>query len=851
MEVVEKEVETAWSDTPAPACLRLFLPLLLLFSLAASAQRTRIYGHVIDAETREPLAFAQALFQGTNIGADADSTGRFYLETGRDVDSLVVTMFGYHTETLAVSDGVTEELDIELFSSTKELAEARIVAVREPAAWRILRKVIANKPDNRPERLSAYEYNVYHRVRFDLNQFTEKAKRNLLLRPFDYIWDYADTTADGVNYLPILLTESSEEHFYRSDPPARKDIVHGRRTVKFFRAPRISEFVEDMYIDPDIYDNYVVILEHAFPSPINDHYRRNYDHTLHDSIYSIDGFNCHRIDFKPKGRSDVAFAGTMYIHDSTFAVVQVDLTFSIEANINFVRNYWLRYNYQRVEDRQWFLRKSQVLADFTVVENSKEMTGFFGRKTSEVRGIVMDQPRGDDFYAGVDPVVMDAKAFERDSTWWEQARATPLTAEEKDVEEMVGRMNSDPKWRRLVDASKVIGEGWLPARKLDIGNVWTFYSYNAVEGHRAKLGLRTTDRLSKRYDLVGHVAYGFRDERWKGGLEARYHFLPSDSSTTRMSRRWTVGARYRNDLVQQGRTPYMIALDHVLTSFIRIAGDERRMLVEESEGWLERQWFTGFSSRAGVYQSRMTPLGYDFRRTNVAGDTLALGDVRSAGVKLTLRLAWGARELPADLNDANRRLFFLKYPMVTFEFQSGMKGFLEGDYDHQRYTLRLEHQLRANKWGYLNIIAEGGMLQGQVPYPLLHTPGGNPLLLNDDHAFNLMNYLEFVSDEHVSLMLEHHFEGFFLNKVPLLRRLKLREFIIGKAFYGTLRTENRTGPYLLSKGSGALTTPYYEFGFGIENILKLARVDFIWRTDHLGAPDVLPFIVKPSFYLRF
>lgn len=207
--------------------------------------------------------------------------------------------------------------------------------------------------------------------------------------------------------------------------------------------------------------------------------------------------------------------------------------------------------------------------------------------------------------------------------------------------------------------------------------------------------------------------------------------------------------------------------------------------------------------------------------------------------------------MPADLNDANRRLFFLKYPMVTFEYQGGMKGFLAGDYDHHLYTLRLEHQLRANKWGYLNIIAEGGTVQGQVPYPLLHTPGGNPLLLNDDHAFNLINYLEFVSDEHVTLMLEHHFEGFFLNKVPLLRKLKLREFIIGKAFYGTLRAENSAGPYRLNEGTGALATPYYEFGFGIENILKLARVDFIWRTDHLGADDVLPFIVKPSFYLRF
>lgn len=818
---------------------------MVVCGVAACAQRTRIYGRVLDAATAQPLPFAVAVFKGSNVGADADSSGRFILETSRSFDSLEVSMFGYRTQVLSVSVGVTEEMDVELEPNATELGTAVVVRPDENAAFRILREVIAHKPDNRPARLNAYEYGLYHRVRFDLNQFTEKAKRNLFLRPFDYIWDYADTTAEGVNYLPMLLTESSEERFYRKEPLARKEVVHGRRTVKFFKAPRITEFVEDMYIDPDIYENYVLILDHAFPSPINDHYRRNYDHKLYDSTYVVDGYPCYRIDFKPKGRSDVAFTGTIYIHDSTFAVVQVDLAFSIEANINFVRNYWLRYNYQWVDSAQWFLRKSQVLADFTVVENSKEMTGFFGRKTTEVRDIVMDRPRDDDFYAGIDPVVMDAQALERDSTWWQLARRDPLTQEEKGLEEMVGRMNNDPKWKRIVSASKVVAEGWLPAGPVDIGNVFTFYSFNTTEGNRVKLGSRTNDRFSKRVELSGYGAYGFDDQRWKGGAEGQWHFA------VQHSKRWSLGARYRNDLVQQGRSPYMIALDHVLTSPIRIAGAERRMLVEESEGWLEREWFTGFTSRAGVYRTQMAPLGYDFRRTTTEGDTVNLGNVASAGAKLVMRFAWGAKKLPADFHDADRTLFFLKYPMITVEVTSGIKGFLDGGFDHQSYKVKVEHQLRANKWGYLNILAEAGIIEGEVPYPLLHSPEANPLLLNDDHAFNLMNYLEFAADEYAALQLEHHFEGLFLNKIPFVRRLKLREFIVGKVFYGALRNTNVNGPYLLGDGMAPLDHPYTEAGFGIENILKIARVDFIWRLDHLGGENVLPFIVKPSFYLRF
>ncbi len=811
----------------------------------ANAQRTRIFGRVLDAATLEPVPFAVAVFKGSNVGADADSSGRFYLETGRGFDSLVVSMLGYRSQVVAVSVGVTEEIDVELVPDAMELGAFTISRPHENPAFAILREVIAHKPVNRPSRLKAYEYELYHRVRFDLNQFTEKAKRNLLLRPFDYIWDYADTTADGVNYLPILLTESSEEHFYRKQPPEYKQVVHGRRTVKFFKAPRITEFVEDMYIDPDIYENYVVILDHAFPSPINDHYNRNYDHKLFDSIYVVGGHPCHRIDFEPKGRSDVAFTGSMFIHDSTYAVVQVDLAFSIEANVNFVRNYWLRYNYQWLDSTQWFMHRSQVLADFTVVENSKEMTGFFGRKSTEVRNIVMDRPRDDDFYSGVDPVVMDPLALERDSAWWKVARRDALTQEERDLEEMVGRMNNDPKWKRIVNASKLIAEGWLPAGPIDIGHAFTFYSYNEAEGSRAKFGLRTNDRFSKRVELAGYLAYGFGDRRWKGGASAQWHLANEHG------KRWSLGGRYRNDQVQQGRSPFMIPLDHVLTSPFRIAGRDHRMMAEGSEGWLERQWFTGFSSRAGVYRDRMAPVGYDFHRTTSEGDTITMNSIASAGVKLVLRFAWGAGKLPADYGDTDRRLFFLKYPMVTFELLNGMQGFLDGGYDHQSYKLKVEHQLRANKWGYLNIIAEAGMVSGQVPYPLLHTPEANPLLLNDDHAFNLMNYMEFASDEHASLQLEHHFEGLFFNKIPLVRRLKLREFVLGKVFYGGLRSENASGPYLLGSWQSALDRPYTEVGFGIENILKIARVDFIWRLDHLGNELVLPFIIKPSFYLRF
>ena len=783
------------------------------------------------------------VFKGSNVGTITDSLGNFELETRRKFDSLEVSLIGYRKQTLAVVNGVTEEIDIVLEPSSFELNEVKIRPGENPA-FRILRKVIENKPINTPERLDAYQYEVYHRVQFDLNHFTENIKKNLFLRPFDYMWENTDTTEDGVNYLPMLLTESSEEHFYRKKPYSKKKIINGQRTFKFFQAPKIMEFVQDMYIDPNIYDNYVLILDRSFPSPINDYYKRNYNFLLDSGIHTVDGYPCHHIFFKPKGKSDVAFTGDMYIDTSSYALVQVDLEFSVEANINFVRNYWIQQNFSFVENKQWFMTKSRVIGDFTVIENSKNMTGFFGKKTTEIRDIKIDEPQKDGFYSSIDPVIIVDSADVRDEAFWNDARRDTLSTEQQNLVKMIDRMNQDPKWKALVGGLKLLADGWFPFRQIDIGNVFSFYSYNIYEGSRVKFGFRTNDKFSDQVKLSGYLAYGIGDNRFKGGGEAAFIF------PGQLRKRWVVGTSYRNDLFQQGRSQNMLPLDHVLTSFVRISGAEKRTMLESFNGYIERQWFTGLSTRTSVFRDTYSPLNQDFRMRS-ASDTIRLEGFNTAGFKFNLRFAWGENELPATFDQVDGPFFFRKYPMVSFEVAVGIKDFLNSEFNYQHYKLKLEYQLRANKAGYLNILAEGGLINGYLPYQLLHVPDGNPLVFNDDHGFNLMNYMEFVSDKYVSLQLEHHFNGLLFNLIPGVRKLKLRSLLIGKLYYGTLTSDNSTGKYILANDMAQTRYPYAEVGLGIENILKISRIDFTWRITQLGNSNTLGFIVKPSFYFRF
>ena len=79
--------------------------------------------------------------------------------------------------------------------------------------------------------------------------------------------------------------------------------------------------------------------------------------------------------------------------------------------------------------------------------------------------------------------------------------------------------------------------------------------------------------------------------------------------------------------------------------------------------------------------------------------------------------------------------------------------------------------------GYSDAVFEAGKIFGKVPYPLLNLPQANQTYSYQIESYNMMNFLEFATDQYASFMVDHNFNGFFFNKIPFVKHLGLREEI--------------------------------------------------------------------------
>lgn len=791
--------------------------LFSLIMITLSAQKTEVSGVVLDAQNGDTLPFVNVYFIGTKIGTTTDFSGAFNIQTYYASDSLAASFVGYKTFKIKIKKDVKQEFVILLESSTEALPEITIRPTGNPAHI-ILENVINNKKANNREKLDAYQYEVYNKLEFDINNMSEKFMNKKMFKKFDFIFDNIDTTREK-DYLPVFITESLSDLYYRRNPKAEREYIKGSR-VSGVSNKSVAQFTGDMYQQVNLYENFVEIFGKNFISPIANQGLFSYRYYLLDSLL-IDNNWCYEIQFLPKRKGEMTLTGTMWINDTTYAIKKIEGEISEGANINFVKDLKFKQTYTLVNKEAWMLKEDDLFIDFVLAD--KQM-GFYGQKHASYKNIIVNKPKEDYFYNGLEKIMLLDSANERSDEFWDANRHNKLTENQKGIYHMIDTLSNLPIITSYVDIIQTLVSGYKVIGKFEIGPINTMYGFNAVEGNRFRLGLRTSNDFSTKIEFSGFAAYGLKDEEFKYGVGTRFFITKEPRQLLQLV--------YKHDIEQIGLSSNAFNNSGALTAFAVRNPINRLVFNTDYRISYEREWLKGLSTTLLLRNNTINPLGIiTFDKINSeTGGIEAISDITTSEVTLFTRFARNEEFLEGEFD---RISLGTRFPTFTVNYTYGMKGVLKSDYEYHKLILGYKHKLKLGFLGVLNYSGEIGKVFGAAPYPLLEIHQGNESLLGNADAYNMMNILEFVSDEYVSGNIEHHFNGLFLNKFPLLKRLKWREVIGIKGIWGNIGEESLALMQLPSYTSTLKSKPYYEASVGIENIFKFLRLDLLWRLNYL------------------
>jgi len=799
----------------------------------ALAQTTKIRGKVTDAVSGEPVPFAGITMVGTSSGTVTDFNGEYYIETRVKADSLATSCVGYARQSHSVKLNTFQNIDFKLVSNSI-LLENIVVTPGENPAHAIIRKIIANKSKNNPERLNNYEYESYNKVEIDLNNVDDEMKNKKIFKQFQFIFDYVDTSAiTGKTFLPIFISETLSDYYFSRSPRVEKEVIKATK-ISGVNNESVAQFTGKMYQTMNIYDNYINIFDQGFVSPIADLSLWYYKVYLIDSAFLGNRW-CYQISFKPKRAQEPTFTGDMWVNDTTFAIVKSNLRMEKTANVNFVKDMVVNSEYTMLGDSIWFLKNSNLFLDFNITD--KKTTGFFGRKTTTYSNVRFTKAIPDSVATIVERVAVKEGALNQNEKFWQESRPYELTKKEAAIYQMVDSVQNVPIYKTFVDIINMVVNYYYVTGYFEIGPYFKTYSFNEIEGNRFRVSGRTSNKFSKKIMISGFTAYGDKDNRIKYGSDVLWIL----SKTPRITA--TIG--YKEDIEQLGQSEYALTEDNIITSFLRRNPNYKLTLVKEFKAGYSREWFHGFSNTISILQRRLYPTQYiPFVYSNGSG---TLSELSTTTVSLNTRWYQGEKFLTGEFE---RVSLGSDKPIININLTAGLKNVFNSKYEYYKANLNLYYKININPFGYTRIILDGGKIFGTVPYPLLHLHEGNETYAFDRYAFNMMNYYEFASDQYVSLFLEHHFQGLFLNRIPLFRKLKWREVVSGKGLIGSLDKKN-LDVMQFPLGLTDVSKPYVEVSAGVENILKVIRVDAMWRLSYLNNPNIEKFGVRVGLQIIF
>ncbi|PZF73916.1 DUF5686 and carboxypeptidase-like regulatory domain-containing protein [Taibaiella soli] len=828
------------------------LVCLIVSPLWAAAQATIVKGRITDAANGKPLPFVTINFTSTNIGTNSDDNGNYELRSDDGHTQIQFSFIGYKTIRKNVVAGKETVLNIQLNSETRELNEVVVKPKKvkyrnkDNPAVELIKEVVAHREQNKPDFNNYIQYRQYEKMKFSLSNTAEKLRNNFLFRKYKFMTDNLDTTTlEGKALMPWYMQEMLSDVYYRRSPEKKKTYVLADKKVDFGEYVDIqgmSAYLKHMYQDVDIYKNSINVITNEFLSPIANLAPTFYRFYILDTT-EHDGAKWVTLFFSPRNKADFLFQGKIYVTlDGNFAVARVDMELNKNINVNWIKSLHIIQDFDKMPNGRYYLADSRMMVDFALLKTAKG--GVFGERDVSFHNYQINVPQPDSLYAGMD-VEHLKEAENKTDSFWVTSRPDSLSTADAQTYVNIDKLKHSKSFNRTMDWITLFLAGYKKVTPyVEVGPVNTFYSFNPVEGFRARVGGRTTPHLSKRVYFETYAAYGFKDEKWKYYLGGMYSF--SGGKTINEFPLTALKANFQRDTKIPGQELQFVQEDNFLLSFKRGVND-KWLYNDIYNVQFIKEFKNHFSYTVSYKNWKQSPAGgLEYIKSDAAGNTTNINSITTSEAGLELRWAPNEQFYQGKLY---RVPIPNKYPVFTFRTNIGMKGVLGGEYNYQDFSLNIYKHVYLSQLGYSDVVLEGGYAAGTIPFPLLYIHHANQTYGFQLQSYNMMNFLEFVSDHYASLAIDHCFNGFFFNKIPVFRKLKFREFIDFKMLYGGMRNENNPNYnhdqlQFPTDENGKTTTfilgkePYVEGSVGIGNILNFVRVDVVKRFTYLNNPNV-------------
>lgn len=819
----------------------------LLCQLLTAQAVTKVSGTVLDKDTKEVVMFAEVYFNGTSVGTLTDESGKFELESRFASDSITVRFLGYQNFTTKIKLGEKTTVNIDLQSESIKLEniifkekKAKYSKKNNPAVD-LTQKIIANKDKNHIKSLDFVSFDKYEKIEIDINNITEEMKKSSLLKNFQFIWDYMQTSKiNGRTYLPFFIKESLSNVYYRKAPKTQKEYRHSVRASELtpnFNMDMVNSITDILVEDIDLYTDHINLLELQFVSPLSGIGPDFYRYYILDTVM-YKGAEVINVAFLPAVKGNLGFMGNIYVsNDDRYSILKVDMGILKEINLNWTRDLRIFQEFEE-RDGKFIKTKDELMIDFGILENG---LGGYVTRSLVYSNFKYEAPTDFSVFKGAENVINEENQKKNDQ-FWLLNRLEPLSVKEEGIYAMVDSLRRHKTYKQMIALGNFVSTGFIDFNKFEIGPFNTFFNFNQVEGFNIKLGGNTTHRFSPKWRFHGYATYPTRTQRLKFSTGLNYSF--NDDFRTVPNHFIQVSAD--RESIFPGQDLDFYSTESVLMSFRH--GDANRMMFNDIfkiDYFMEKM---SYALELGLHHKIRRPLGtltFEYEEADT-GNVVSQPSINTTELFVGLKYSPNQQFLKSK---TKRRRIWNSFPIIKLNYTAGISGLLGGNYDFHRLTLNFSKQYEWTSWGNTNVILEGGRVWGNVPYLLQFIPRGNQTYSSQLSSFNLMNFMEFSTDKYASLIVEHRLLGKLFNKVPLLKKLKLREVIGFKAYYGSTDadhnplldpnqiqfTQDKNGQYetyLFDRG------PYMEASFGISNILNLFQIDLIKRFNYLDHPNI-------------